>query len=254
GEIARPERAGDLRVDRAQLLVEVEAAAFGRFEDGTLILGDGAASRTNITLSEITPEVSARVFEPLFPLLRAFEKSRGQAPTMVTVTSAGLRVPTDGDLSKLNGNINLNLGTVRFEAGDLLAAVLSATANRTAGELGETIPPVLVRFTNGVANYDQIEIPMGDLTLRTRGSIDLVNQRMDIIVLLPLDFVSGDLRRAAERVPLLREAAVLPMRARGDIGRARLEIDPSALGDALPRALEESLNELINRGLRDLFR
>ena len=231
-----------------------EAAAFGRFEDGTLVLGDGAASRTNITLSEITPEVSARVFEPLFPLLRSFEKSRGQAPTMVTVTSAGLRVPTDGDLSKLNGNINLNLGTVRFEAGDLLAAVLSATANRTAGDLGETIPPVLVRFTNGVASYDQIEIPMGDVKLRTRGSIDLVNQRMDIIVLLPLDFVSSDLRRAAERVPLLREAAVLPMRARGDIGRARLEIDPSALGDALPRALEDSLNELINRGLRDLFR
>jgi hypothetical protein len=234
--------------------LRAEAAAFGSFENGALLLGDGAASRTNITLSEITPELSRRVLEPLFPLLRDFQKSRSEQPTIITVTSAGLAIPTDGDLSKLTGNINLNLGSVRFEAGELLSTVLSATANRTSGQLGQSLPLVLVKFNKGVATYDRIEIPFGEFTLRTRGTIDLVNQQMDIIVLLPLDFIGGDLKRAAERNPIIAQIAAVPMRARGPIGSAKLELDPSAIQDILPGAIEGQLNDLINQGLRDLFR
>ncbi|MFI4854735.1 MAG: hypothetical protein ACIAQF_07125 [Phycisphaerales bacterium JB065] len=242
------------RVTASILTGRTETTAFGRFENGALVLGDGAASRTNITLSEITPELSRRVFEPLFPLLKDFRKSRNEQPTMITVTSAGLAIPTDGDLSKLNGNINLNLGSVRFEAGNLLSTVLNATANRTAGQLGGSVPPVLVRFTNGVATYDTVDIPFGDFTLRTRGSVDLVNQQMDVLVLLPLDFLGGDLKREVQRNPLLAQIAAVPFRARGTIGDAKLELDPSAIQDILPGALEQNINELINQGLRDLFR
>ncbi|MCR9215993.1 MAG: hypothetical protein NXI14_02205 [bacterium] len=234
--------------------LRAEAAAFGRFENGALILGDGTASRTNVTLSEITPELSRRVFEPLFPLLRNFEKSRTEQPTMITVTSAGLSIPTDGDLTKLNGNINLNLGSVRFEAGDLLSAALNATANRTAGQLGQSVPPVLVRFNAGVATYDAVDIPFGDFTLRTRGTIDLVNRRMDVLVLLPLDFIGGDFKRAAQQFPLLNQLAAVPLRARGEIGKAKLELDPNAIEEIIPGALERNLNDLLNRGLQELFR
>ncbi len=234
--------------------LRAEAAAFGRFENGALVLGDGAASRTNITLSEITPELSRRVFEPLFPLLRNFEKSRTEQPTMITVTSAGLSIPTDGDLTKLNGNINLNLGSVRFEAGDLLSAALRATANRTAGQLGQSVPPVLVRFNAGVATYDTVDIPFGDFTLRTRGTIDLVNRRMDVLVLLPLDFIGGDFKRAAQQFPLLNQLAAVPLRARGELGKAKLELDPNAIEEIIPGALEQNLNDLLNRGLQELFR
>ncbi len=253
--------ADDIAADRSKgkltatlQAARLEAAAFGRFEDGALILGDGAASRTNITLSEITPELSRRVFEPLFPLLKDFRKSRDEAPTMITVTRDSLAIPTDGDLSKLNGSINLNLGSVRFEAGDLLGAVLSATDNRAAGQLGRSVPPVLVRFTNGVANYDKVDIPFGDVVLSTRGSIDLVNRQMDIIVLIPLQTLSGDIRRAAERNPIVGRLAAVPFRARGEFGKAKLELDPSSIQDILPGAIEGQLNDLINQGLRDLFR
>jgi hypothetical protein len=254
-------QADDVTADRTQgkltatvQALRAEAAAFGRFENGALVLGDGTASRTNITLSEITPELSRRVFEPLFPLLRNFEKSRTDQPTMITVTSAGLSIPTDGDLTKLSGNINLNLGTVRFEAGDLLSTALSATANRTAGQLGQSVPPVLVRFNAGVATYDTVDIPFGDFTLRTRGTIDLVNQRMDVLVLLPLDFIGGDFERAAQQFPLLNQLAAVPLRAKGELGKARLEIDPSAIQEIIPGALEQNLNDLLNRGLQELFR
>ncbi len=253
--------ADDIAADRSQgkltatlQAARLEAAAFGRFEDGSLILGDGAASRTNITLSEITPELSRRVFEPLFPLLKDFRKSRDEAPTMITVTRDSLAIPTDGDLSKLNGSINLNLGSVRFEAGDLLGAVLSATDNRAAGQLGRSVPPVLVNFNNGVANYDKVDIPFGDVVLSTRGSIDLVNRRMDIIVLIPLQTLSGDIRRAAERNPIVGQLAAVPFRARGEFGEAKLELDPAAIQDLVPGAIEQQLNDLINQGLRDLFR
>lgn len=234
--------------------LRAEAAAFGRFENGALILGDGTASRTNVTLSEITPELSRRVFEPLFPLLRNFEKSRTEQPTMITVTSAGFSIPTDGDLTKLNGNINLNLGSVRFEAGDLLSAALNATANRTAGQLGQSVPPVLVRFNAGVATYDTVDIPFGDFTLRTRGTINLVNRQMDVLVLLPLDFIGGDFKRAAQQFPLLNQLAAVPLRAKGEIGKAKLELDPNAIEEIIPGALERNLNDLLNRGLQELFR
>ena len=254
-------QADDVTADRTQgkltatvQALRAEAAAFGRFENGALVLGDGTASRTNITLSEITPELSRRVFEPLFPLLRNFEKSRTDQPTMITVTSAGLSIPTDGDLTKLSGNINLNLGTVRFEAGDLLSTALSATANRTAGQLGQSVPPVLVRFNAGVATYDTVDIPFGDFTLRTRGTIDLVNQRMDVLVLLPLDFIGGDFKRAAQQFPLLNQLAAVPLRAKGELGKANFEIDPSAIQEIIPGALEQNLNDLLNRGLQELFR
>jgi len=253
--------ADDIAADRSRGRItatiqtaRAEAAAFGRFENGALVLGDGAASRTNITLSEITPELSRRVFEPLFPLLKDFQKSRDEAPTMITVTSDSLAIPTDGDLSKLTGSINLNLGSVRFESGDLLGAVLSATSNRAAGQIGQSVPPVLVRFNSGVASYDAVDIPFGDVTLRTRGSIDLVNRRMDILVLVPLQTLSGDIRRAAERNPIVGQLAAVPFRARGEFGSAKLELDPSAIQDLIPGAIEGQLNDLINQGLRDLFR
>lgn len=253
--------ADDIAADRSRgkltatiQTARAEAAAFGRFENGALILGDGAASRTNITLSEITPELSRRVFEQLFPLLKDFRKSRDEVPTMITVTKDSLAIPVDGDLSKLSGSINLNLGSVRFEAGDLLGAVLNATSNRAAGQIGQSVPPVLLRFDNGVARYDAVDIPFGDVTLRTRGSVDLVNRRMDILVLIPLQTLSGDIRSLAERNPIVGQLAAVPFRARGEFGNAKLELDPSAIQDLIPGAIEGQLNDLINQGLRDLFR
>ncbi len=219
--------------------------------DGALVIDETRGTSARAELRRITNGASRAIFEPLFPLFDEFSKGEGDRPT--ALTTSNLRLPLDGDLSKLDGVATIDLGSIRFTASPLFAAVLNATSNDAMGELGHNIDPITVRFEQGVGRYDELRVPWGEFELRTRGQVDLVQQRLDVVVFVPLAALSGDLRRATEQVPGLDRLAGIPFRARGPFGQAKLELDPSLVAEELPGALEGIIEERLRDGLKDIL-
>lgn len=220
-----------------------DARVFGRFEDGSLVLSDQGESSTQAALTRIEPALSQRLLEPIFPLFTSFERADSERPTMITTSQ--LSVPTNGDFTKLNGSISVDLGSMRFAAAPLLAAVLDATSNNTEGALLANVKPIDVLFQQGVATYSDLTIPWGSFDLQSRGTIDLVRKKMDVVAFVPLAGLGGDFRRTVQGTPGLDKLAMIPLRAKGDLGKARLQLDPDLISEALPGLIESTLGDLL---------
>lgn len=231
------------RVDGQLRSQTSQASLQGDLASGVLTISEPAVAE----LSVITPEASRRWVEPLLVVLKEFEKTADQKPAVLRADS--LSYPIDGDLSKLNGKINVDLGTVRFKTGPLLGEILKATSNRIEGDLGRRVEPFVVTITNGVASLAETSIPVGEYSIRMSGTFDLVNERVDDMVLLvPLSRVNERLASAAGQIPGLNELTMVPIRIKGPYGSLKYEFAPEQLLKNPERLLEG-----VGKGLEDLF-
>ncbi len=213
-----------------------------------------------MTVSRITNSFSERALAPLFPLLSSFEKTPTDRPLVLTATARGgrpLSLPLDGDLTKLDGALRVDLGSVTFASSDLLAEALRVTSNVQQGSIAGNIEPVTVTFDGGVARYRDLVIPWGDVTLTSSAVIDLPRRTMDVTVMVPLSELSADVERAVRDVPGGRRLASIPLRARGPIGEAKLELAPDLLAEALRRDVrgeaERAIDDALRKALDDIF-
>lgn len=182
-----------------------------------------------ITIGRITPELSARVFETVIPILTRLEKTDQDQPA--NLDTQGLTIPIDGNLANLNGRLRVDLGTVQFQTSNIIGQLLKASGNRAQGSLGRRVKPFEFVIANGVVAYDRIELPLGEFTLVTRGSVDLVNRTMDIVTYVPILAVADEVVKVTQFAPGL---AMIPIRTKGRFGEAKSEI-------ALDRLLDEGI-------------
>ena len=112
---------------------------------------------SNGQLSTITPELSARLLEPLLPLLTNFEKSADDEP--IRIETSNLVLPLDGDLTRLSGRMRIDFGTMQFATADWFGRLLESTNNRAAGSIGGRIDPVDVTFDRGIRLHMRLMPP-----------------------------------------------------------------------------------------------
>ena len=205
-----------------------------------------------VRLRSLSEEASKVILEPLFPLFAQFNKDPRTDSPMVISTQRLSYTPEAG----LNGELQISLGSMTFAASDLLGEVLSATSNRRSGRLGGNIAPMVVSIQNSVARYEDFVVPWGEVTLRSRGTVDLRTGGSEIVLFVPISELSGDVRKLTRQIPGLAPAAVVPMRiTRSGAGGAGggdgvvVELAADLLEEVLPGVLEG----LLERGLRDLF-
>lgn len=179
-----------------------------------------------ITLRRITPELSARVFETVIPILTRLEKTEADKPG--AVDARDLTIPLDGDVSQLNGKIRVDLGTVQFQTSDLIGQLIKATGNRAQGSLGRSVKPFDFVIANGVVAYDRIELPVGEFTFVTSGTVDLVNKKMDIVTYVPILAIADEVVKITQFAP---GVAMVPIRTKGNFGNTRSEIALDKLFD-----------------------
>jgi len=144
---------------------------------------------------------------------------------------------------------------VQFKASDFFGDILDASNNRRTGSLGGRIEPFTVSIDAGVITYDRVPIPTGDYTIETRGRIDLVKQKMEVILYLPLTALSGDLKKAFKQMPGIEGLGMVPIRIKGPLKKPGIE--PALdliLEEGVPEAIDRVLNDLINKGLEELFK
>ncbi len=195
----------------------------GSVRDGVFV----TEGQPRAELRIITEAASKRYFQSIFPIINSFEKSAADTPGVVTASN--LQIPVDGDIRKLNGVLRFDLGTAQFRTAPILGQVMKAIKAREAGQIGQKVPVFEVRLENGVARYDEVSLPIGDVTLRTYGKVSFVNRKVEIVVMIPFASVSDDLAATVGRLPFVGDIAVVPIKIVGDMDSPRTEFDPGLL-------------------------
>ena len=251
-----------LRSERA------DAALSGALAGGALVLGSSGAP-TSIELSEISPRWGLLAGLVLGGDPGAFfddsvekagnqfigigMKQAGDQPLVIQVPlDSEMVVPLDGDMAKLNGSLIIDVGSVTFEAGTVLAGVLDGIQGNTTGTDIRPLTPIRMDARDGVLSVSEVEMRVGDVTFGSRGSFDFVRGRYERVLTVAPSRLGGDLGRAVERVPGLRNAIRVPLRQRGRFGQpAQWELALDLVGEELLKP--ENVGGLIDDVLGDLF-
>jgi hypothetical protein len=225
-------------------------------------VGEGVLScpqPVTLSLTEITSGLSGRIVKGL-PLLGTFEKGGQDAPAMITAT--GLTLPLSGDLSKLNGVVQIDPGEARFATSSGFGQLLKFAKLGSGGgaTIGKRLEPLTITVANGVASYPRWRIPLGEFTLETEGRVDLAARRVDVVTWVPFgalaDGAAGKfntglgslLGRAA---PVLEAASMMPFRTSGSFDKPETGPDLKLFAETTVQKLAP--DKLIKEGLRDLL-
>jgi hypothetical protein len=268
---------GGLLVDALGPTVSLTAEAKGASETGGQITAKATSERAtadvsgtikngtfindapvDATLSVITAELGKRLTKGL-PALGQFEKTKSDAPAVVTASS--LTVPLDGNLAKLNGTIHFDPGEARFTTSTVFGKLLKIISQKNEGVVGRKLQPLDVTIKNGVLSYDRYSIPLGEFTLQTKGTVDLVQKKLDVITYVPLGSLTDEaagvfnsgLGSALGRLPGLDKATMVPIRTSGSFENPQtkpdLELFVKETGSNLLKP-----GQAVGEGLQDLLK
>jgi hypothetical protein len=231
-----------------------EARVAGTIHEGTLI----TQGQTTATLREVTPELGARLFKGV-PLIGSFEKRSQQAPATVMVTN--LTLPLDGNLAHLNGDFVFDPGEATFATSNIFGRLLKIAGQPGAGEVGRRVDSFRATVRNGSASYERFTLPLGEFTVDTRGSFDLVNRRLDVVTYVPFgaltDEAAGMLSTGVGRllggaIPTIEKATMVPIRTRGNFDNPSTAPDMEMFVQQAGRTLLRP-DQLIGGTIQDIF-
>jgi hypothetical protein len=230
-----------------------EARVKGTVHEGRFIAdGPGRAE-----LKAITPELGQRMIKGI-PILGAFEKRPGQAPAVLTAVK--LTAPIDGDMAKLSGQVTFDPGEASFAASTLFGRFLKAGGQREAGTIGRRLQPITITITRGVASYQRFALPLGEFTIDTSGSVDLVSRRVDLVTYVPFGaltdeaagiFNTGLGSLLGSAIPTIERATMVPIRITGPFDNTSVRPDPGLFVQNLGSSLRP--DRLIGGTIKDIF-
>jgi hypothetical protein len=236
------------------------ATVGGRIENGAFV----QTRPTQVTLSIITPALTQRLGGSI-PVVGTLEKHAADEPGIVRAEN--LTLPVDGDMRKLNGQITIDPGVARFTTGGGFQTLLKQTGQRQQGLIGGKIEPFVVNIREGVLSYDRFRLPLGEFSIETTGTVDLVKKRMDLVTYVPFfaltDEVAGalstNLAGAIGQLPGgVDRATLVPLRTSGSFGTTKTEVDTGLFMQQFGRGLLETpgrlVDDVIKKRLEDLLR
>ena len=232
-----------------------DASGYGRLEDRVISMPE---PQTILTVREVGPEVAAR-FSQLIPELLIVEKRPEDGPAIVR--TEGLAIPTNGQWSKGQGKATIALGKARFNTTALLGGVLKAAGQRAEGQIGRRIAPFEVRMTNGIIEYPPFTLPLGDFSIESEGTVNLVDETMNVLVWLPTaalsdeaagNFNTGLGSALGRTIPGFGSVTTVPWRVTGPLAQPTIRPAPRVL---IERRGDELLGPLLRPGqtLQDIL-
>jgi hypothetical protein len=237
-----------------------EASLAGTLQNKTFI----ASAPLDVKLVEITPKLVESLAGAL-PLVGSAQKTREDEPA--TVKGENLRVPIDGDLRKLNGRVAVTPGVMRYTTAGFFQKVLKLGELKDTGSVGRRLEPFVVNLKDGVATYDKFTLPIGEFKFETRGTVDLVDRKIDIITYVPFfavtDEVAGALNSGLGQLlsgvmpGAIDRATMIPIRTRGAMDNPKVEPDIQLFfkenGENLVKAPGKILEDGIGKELKKVI-
>ncbi len=194
----------------------------------------------------LSPLVQKRVVGALVPLLVNVSKPEGARP--VGLSAKSFHLPLDGDLSKLDAEVVLDLNEILYallpeldRAFDLAGA---GVAKRT------TLAPLTLKIEKGVMRYDRIPISLGGQDLLLDGTVDLAARKYALRTKVPLATLGKKVEKELDSVrDYLDPKMLVPLELGGTWDKPRLRVGKDFLEDVVKRAAEGAAR----KGLEDLL-
>lgn len=196
----------------------------------------------------LSPLLSKRVVGNLVPLLVNATKPEGAKPLELSVSDFVL--PLDGDLRKLNGTVQLDLGEITYDLLPGLSDVLSTAGIGDIAQKRFTIEPLTIPIVNGVARYDRLPLKIGGEQVVFKGSFDIVTREMSLATSLPLKALGSKVEKELERVrEYLDPNLLVPLELKGAWNKPRISLGK----DFVENVVKDAAKGAVKKGLLDLL-
>lgn len=216
-----------------------------------------------VELSQFSYSVDTKLLK-MFPLFANIERKPG--PTKTSITSRNLVIPADGDMRRLNGELLVDIGKIDYTFKRELGEFLDTVVFTAAGEAQRPIAPFTISIVNGVMTYDKFDLPIRNFVIKTRGTVDLVNNTVDVIMYVPTVAAAPSVMRKLNAdlgsgfgsiLPdVIAEGTMVPIRSRGPIDNPTISIDVELFFKEFGNSLTKEPGKIIDnigRGLGDIF-
>lgn len=229
------------------------ASLKGTVRDGMYVGIDPFKAR----ITEVTQQLSARFIKAL-PLMGTFEKTAQDQPATVDVT--GITAALGNDMSKLNADVVFDPGEARFGTSSAFSELLKIVNSKTEGQMGKKLDPMKMQVRNGVATYERWKVPVGEFTISTEGTVDLVRRTLDVVTYVPIGAVSdkamAGLKTGSSLNSILGGAAEalteVPFRTTGSMDNPKTAVDPELMAKNAVKGLNPE--KILKDGLQDLLK
>lgn len=216
-----------------------------------------ATQPVEIKLFEVTRALSDRFVEGL-PMVDEILKTREDAPAFLKVTN--LTLPLGKDYSKLNADIAFDPGEMRYNTSNTFTKLLDLAKVRKSGVVGQKIEPLAATIRNGVATLPRYRVPLGEFTVETEGTLNLVNDQMDVVTYIPFAaladnavglFKKGGLSSIPVLGDVFKATTMMPFRTKGTFANNSTDAAPDMILENLQKEVDP---EKVIKGIGDLFK
>ena len=237
---AAPLEDGDqlrLRMTAASATLNGDFVAAGK----TLVAAD---DRQLVGSIDLGAGLGRRLMAGIHPLFQDIQST--SQPLQVVVTN--LTLPTDGDVSALDADIEMTLGDVQISSGSLLFTIMALFEQTNAATVPGYVEPVRATIRGGVVTYERFAMRLDKQELVYTGSVDLNTRKIALRTEYPL---SG-LARSFSELRGYTEGISVPIVTRGTFGDYETTIDPEYKleEDVLREGLKGLLDDLLGDGGR----
>jgi hypothetical protein len=191
-----------------------------------------------IALRRLDGELSRKAGN-LLPTLAEVEKRFEDKQAIIQ--SNRLELPLDGDLRKLNGQVTIEPGEVRFKLSGGIAGFLKRLNAKEEGKALQRLKPLTVTCVNGVLSYPRWAFPIGEFNLELEGlAINLPAERLDVVTWVPFGQLADDAGKLFGSIPgissvggAINQATMLPLRTSGPFNNPSTKPDLELAGKGL---------------------
>lgn len=205
------------------------ASLIGRVDDGVFRNEDPVMAQVDV----IRPQLGARMSRAI-PALGRVTKSREDGPATLTATNVSFALGQDPRLRGFDADFVIDVGTARFRASRAFGDVLILARQRAESEVGRRLEPMTGTIRGGLLSYEPLKLPLGEFTITSEGSYDLVTRQTDVMTAIPLGALSdqamGELNtglgsQLSRLLPGVRGLTMVPWRVRGVPGELTITPD-----------------------------
>ncbi len=195
-----------------------------------------------IALRRLDGELSRKAGD-LLPSLAEVEKRFEDKQAIIQ--SSRLELPLDGDLRKLNGQVNIDPGEARFKVGGGLGGFLKRINAKDEGKALQRLKPLTITCVNGVLSYPRWTFPVGEFNFELEGlAINLPGERIDVVTWVPFGQVADDAGKLFSAIPgasavggVLNQATMVPFRTSGPLKSPSTKPDLELAGKGLLKSV-----------------
>ena len=212
-------------------------ASFG-FIDGNVFSVKETTSRVDLLLSTSLTKHLLKDLGPILSDIRSMDH-----PIRMIISNANASL--EGDLTKLNADIRIDIGEVALDSGSLTMQLLPLFNSSHVKLIPAKFDPIKIEIRNGIVHYKKFNLTIDNkYAIPHSGTINLVTRKLDLKSAVPLTGLGHSIKELRN----LETDIDVPLRITGTIDNPITEVDPSF---DLSKILESIAIEVIGDAIDD---